>query len=291
MRIKGTFSISVALAVMLTFSSCQDATTPNALPENDSLEVAQGWKLGIQTWTFHQFTFLEAIEKADSAGIKYVEAFPGQALGGDFRDTFDLNMSVESRSRLKQLLSEKGMQLLALGVVVPPTVEEWRRTFEFARDMGIQYITAEPLREHWDTINTMAGEYKIMIAIHDHPRPSPYDHPDSVLVAIKGRINMGACADVGHWARNGLDVAQCLRTLEGRIVGLHLKDIETFNSVQAGDVVLGKGVIRFPEVFAELRRQGFSGMFSIEHEANLSNNLQDVIQNREYFEKTVKELQ
>lgn len=235
-------------------------------------------------WTFHQSTFLDAIEKVDSAAIKYIEAFPGQELGG-ISGTFDLNMSKETRDKLKEILKAKGIKLLALGVIVPPTVEEWRRNFEFAREFGIEYITAEPLPQHWDTINTLAGEYNIMIAIHDHPRPSRYDHPDSVLIAIKGRKNLGACADLGHWARNGLDVVECLKILEGRIIGIHLKDVDTFNNVGAKDVILGKGVIPFTEVFSELKRQKFNGMFAIEHERLTDSVLFDVKENKVFFER------
>ena len=38
----------------------------------------QNWKLSIQTWTFHQYSLLESIDKADSLGLKYIEVYPGQ---------------------------------------------------------------------------------------------------------------------------------------------------------------------------------------------------------------------
>ncbi|MGZ5254518.1 MAG: sugar phosphate isomerase/epimerase family protein [Flavitalea sp.] len=254
---------------------------------SDSLNADAGWKLGVQMWTFNRFSFTEALNKADSAGIKFIEAYPGQPLGGDLKGNFDVDISADNRSKIKTLLAEKGIRLMAFGVVGPENPADWRKLFEFAKDMGVQYITAEPKREHWDTVNTMAGEYSVMVAIHDHPKPSPYDHPDSVLNAINGRINLGACADVGHWTRNGLDAVQCLKTLEGRILGLHLKDIAS-PTVEAGDVILGTGVVKLPEVFAELKRQQFKGMFSIEHEVNWENNVPDVIKNRQYFEQYAK---
>lgn len=287
--------LPVLLLLSLTLTMCKSkngqkstdvAVEPNA---NDSMDIASGWKLGVQMWTFHTFPFVTALEKADSAGIKFIEAFAGQPLGGSFNDTFGLSMSQDSRAKIKTLLAEKGIRLVGFGVVVPETPAEWKRTFDFAKDMGIQFITAEPKREHWDTVNTLAGEYAIMVAIHDHPKPSPYAHPDSVLNAINGRINMGACADLGHWARNGLDVIQSLKTLEGRIVSLHLKDIKEFNKIDAEDVVLGTGVINFTDVFNELKRQNFKGVFSIEYEANWENNVPDVIRNREFFENAIKQ--
>jgi len=281
----------LAILFSLFLVNCQEQPKQTTdAPVTDSTAAALEWKLGVQLWTFHNFPFVTAIEKADSAGIKFIEAFPGQPMGGDFKDTFGIGMSADSRTKVKDLLAKKGITLVAFGVVVPQTPAEWKKTFDFAKDMGIRYITAEPLDEHWDTVNTMAGEYGIMIAIHDHPTPSHYWHPDSVMAAIKGRINMGSCADLGHWTRSGLDPVQCLKTLEGRIVGAHLKDVDSSGNVHAGDVLLGKGVIKFPDVLAELKRQNFKGMFSIEREANWNNNVPDVIANRDYFDGQMKNL-
>lgn len=276
-----------ALIIVLSFGCTDEPKEAVTAGTPGSVKVAKDWKLGVQLWTFHHFPFVTAIEKSDSAGIRYIEAFPGQPLGGDFKDTFGITMSADSRNKVLQLLRSKGISLVAFGVVVPQTTDEWRKTFQFAKEMGIQFITAEPLKSHWDSIDRMAGEFGIKVAIHDHPKPSAYDHPDSVRAAMKGRPNIYACADVGHWARNGLDVVDCLKKLEGRIIGVHLKDIKTFDKTDAEDARLGMGVIKFPEVFSELKRQNFKGLLSIENESNWDNNVPDVIHNREYFEQQV----
>ena len=39
-----------------------------------------GWRLGCQAYSFRLFTFFEAIDKTASLGLKYIEAFPNQAL-------------------------------------------------------------------------------------------------------------------------------------------------------------------------------------------------------------------
>lgn len=85
---------------------------------------------------------------------------------------------------------------------------------------------------------------------------------------MKGHPNPGACADVGHWVRSGLNVIECLQKLQGHIWNVHLKDIVTFGKVNAEDTIPGKGVIDFNAVFKELKRQGYEGSFSIEHESN-----------------------
>ncbi|MFM9907907.1 MAG: sugar phosphate isomerase/epimerase family protein [Chitinophagaceae bacterium] len=288
---KKCLSYLLAFFCVVLLSNCNNETKPVEETVVAKKAIVDDWKLGIQLWTFHNFDFVTGIAKADSAGMKFIEAFPGQRLGGDFKDsTFDISLSAEGRTKVKSLLTSKGISLIAFGVVVPQSPEEWKKTFDFAKDMGIQYISAEPLKKHWDYADSLAGVYGIRIAIHDHPRESAYWHPDSVLAALKNHPNIGSCADVGHWARNGLDVVDCLKKLERHIVGLHLKDVKEFNKVESDDVLVGTGVIKFPEIFAELKRQGFSGMFSIERENNWENNVPDVMQTATYFKKEIDKL-
>lgn len=281
----GTLKASALAAVIaIAAFSCKQPADGEKKEPAQAAKVTDDWTLGVQLWTFHKFDFATAVEKADSAGLKIMEAFPGQKLGGDFGDSlFSERMSADARAKVKSWLQSKGMSIVAYGVVVPQTVQEWADIFAFAKDMGISYVTAEPLKEHWVSIDSMAGASGIRVAIHDHPKPSAYWHPDSVVAAMQGRPNIGACADIGHWARNGLDPVECLKKLEGRIVGLHLKDIAEFGKVDAADRIPGTGVIDIPAAMAELKRQGFKGNFSIEHEDNWYDNVPDVKRIVAYF--------
>lgn len=177
-----------------------------------------------------------------------------------------------------------------MGVISPGTREEWQKAFDLAKEFGLSYITTEPRKDLWNMIDSMSGAYGIKIAIHEHAKPNLYWHPDSVLAAIKGHSNIGACADVGHWARSGLNPVDCIKKLEGHIYGVHLKDIKTFNDTKAQDTVVGKGVIEFPPIFQELKRQNFSGMFSIEHESNWYHNMPGVREAVQYYNGQVAKL-
>jgi sugar phosphate isomerase/epimerase len=289
---KNLFSLPVFfLSLVIFFAGCNNQSAMQGdESKTDSADITQNWKLGVQMWTFHYFPFTTALEKTDSAGIKYIEAFPGQALGGNMNDTFGIRMTAASMSRVKQLLAGKGIQIVAMGVISPSTIEEWKQYFDLAKEFGLSYITAEPKKDQWDQVDSLAGLYKIKIAIHDHPKPNAYWSPDSVLAAIKGHPNIGSCADVGHWARNGLNPVECLKKLEGHIFGVHLKDIKEFGKTDAADTVVGKGINDFPAIFAELKRQGFKGMLSIEQESNWYDNVPDVINTRKYFEEQVAKL-
>jgi sugar phosphate isomerase/epimerase len=287
------YGISSFLLTTL-FVRCNDE--PKETPKEETAAVAtknvtEDWKLGVQLWTFRMFSFVEAINKVDSAGIKFIEAYPGQKLGTEFKkEAFGSDMSAEARTKIKELLQSKGITLMAFGVIGGGTPDEWKKNFAFAKDMGIQYLTVEPTKTLWGLVDSLAGATGIKVAIHDHPKPSAYWHPDSVLAAMKGHPNIYACADIGHWARSGLDIVDCLKKLEGRILGAHLKDVNKFDSTKAEDVIPGTGVIKFPEVFAEFKRLGFTGMFSIERENNWDHNLPDVIKIKSFFEQEKNKL-
>jgi sugar phosphate isomerase/epimerase len=274
-------------------SSSTTATDSSAVKPDSSMAntgSTAGFKLGVQMWTFRMFSFSDALDKVDSSGIKNIEAFIGQNLGGGMSGKYGLDMSAETITKLKALLSKHGIQAVAMGVIVPKNKAEWIKTFELAKNLGMSYITAEPIKNQWDLVDSLAGAYGIPVAIHDHPKPNMYWSPDSVLAAIKGHTHIGSCADVGHWARNGLNPVDCLKKLEGHIIGVHLKDIVEFNNPKANDTVVSKGVVDFPAVLAELKRQNFKGMLSIEHESNWYHNLPDVIFTKNYYDSLIQKL-
>jgi len=266
-------------------------TTDSVSAKPDSTpRVTEDWKLGVQLWTFRMFTITEALQKVDSCGIKYVEAFWGQALGGETKDTFGIRMTQSGRDKLKDLLKSHNMQMVAMGVISPGNKQDWIDAFKLAKEFNLRYITAEPKKNFWDFADSLAGAYNIKIAIHDHPKPNAYSHPDSVLAAVNGHPNIGACADLGHWARNGLNPVDCLKKLEGHVYGVHLKDIVKFDDPKAADTTVGKGVIQFAPIFAELKRQQFKGMLSIEHESNWYHSVPDVIETVKLYNSEIAKL-
>ena len=284
----------LAAVAILFLATCHDQSPsqqPAADAGKDSADVTKNWKIGVQMWTFMRFDFVTALAKVDSAGAKYIEAFPGQKLGGNLKGSFGVQMSADDRASLKQLLQAKGITMVAMGVITPESVDEWKKYFDLAKDFGLSYVTAEPLKNQWGAVDSLAGLYGIRVAIHDHPKPNVYWSPDSVLAATVGHPHIGSCADVGHWARNGLNPVDCLKKLEGHVFGVHLKDIKVFGQVDAPDTAVGYGVNNFPAIFAELKRQNFNGMLSIEQESNWLNSVPDVKHTIQYYQDQVAKLQ
>ncbi len=243
------------------------------------------WKMGVALYSFNRFSFADAIDKADSAGVNYVEGFSFHKLGKEFNDKSMSSMTEENIRNMMQMLKNKNLEMQSMYVSGAKNEADWKYYFELAKEMKMQYLVCEPEKESLDMLDSLAGLYQIKIAIHEHAKgKSIYWHPDSVLEALKDHPNFGVCADLGHWARSGLNPTECLKKLEGHILGVHLKDIHESNNTEAIDVIVGTGVINFPSVVDELKRQRFHGVVHVECEHKMENNLAEVIEGKKYFE-------
>lgn len=245
------------------------------------------WSMGVALYSFHQHSFEKGLDMAVSSGLKNVEGFSFQNLGGEFGNKAIKNFTPDEISKMKKILADRNLKMPSMYIADARGKEDWENYFKMGRELGLDYLVAEPQKEDLDIINQLAGKYKIKVAIHEHAKPNPYWHPDSVLIAIKGRQNLGACADIGHWVRSGLDPVKCLQMLSGNIIGIHLKDVNAKNE----DVVPGKGLINFKKVVAELKKQKFDGYIQIECEHDWEDNTQAVRSGLHYFNSIENKIQ
>jgi sugar phosphate isomerase/epimerase len=283
---------SICVMVLSVGSGVLAQTGIQGQPKPD---VYPGWHLAVQAWSFNRFTLYEAIERTSALGIGWIEAYPGQKLSAQTGDAkFDPSLTPELREQVKQKLKACGVRLVNYGVENMPGDEAGcRKIFDFAKDMGVDTIQAEPAESSLERLDKLCQEYKIGIGIHNHPKQSGshYWNPEILLAACKGRTNwIGACADTGHWVRSGLDPIASLKKLEGRIRSVHFKDLGKAGDPNAEDVVWGTGVNKAAEALAELNRQAFAGVFAIEYEANWDDNRPQIAGCVAFFNKTAAEL-
>jgi len=224
----------------------------------------------VQCYSFRRFTFLETLQKVKDMGLRYLQPYPGQKFSAEHPGVpFNHNLSPENIKLAKARLRELGLSLVGYGVVGFKNEEaEMRKVFDFAREMRIPTIVTEPEFDDFTLLEKMVKEYRINIAIHNHPAPSKYARPETVLANVKGQDErIGDCADTGHWMRTGVNPLEALRMLEGRIIDVHLKDLDVFGERQANDVPYGAGKANIRDIKAELTRQNFSGYITIEYES------------------------
>jgi sugar phosphate isomerase/epimerase len=251
-----------------------------------------GWQLAVHSYTFKNFSIFEAIDKTAALGVKYMSISGGVVLEGSNRLT-TVSLSDEQCAAINKKLRADGFgNFVNIGVVQLPADEaKSRKVFEFAKKWGINVLVSEPETNALDTVEKLCKEYNIKVAIHDHPKGhSIYWNPDAVLAAIKGRTPlMGACADVGHWMRSGLDPLECLKKLDGHIICLHFKDLNEMGP-DAHDVPWGTGAGKTRELMAELKRQNFHGAFCVEYEYHWDNSSPEIAQCIKFFNRTCDEL-
>ncbi len=288
------------LLIFTFFTSCENQDDGNTTASNDNTTESNivspdlnipsdyligGFAIGTQSYTFNRFSAFEAIEKTAEAGGRVIEIYPGQRFKEDDDTPFNA-INDDQIEELKAKLQEHDIMLVNYGVAGMSNPEEARAVFEFATKLGVPVVTASPeTQEEMDFIEELVKEFDIMMAIHNHPKPEDPDSdymlwdPNYIAGLLDGRDpRLGISADTGHWMRSGVSPVEALQLSEGRIISLHLKDVDQFN-LQAVDVIFGTGVGNVSGILEELVRQNFAGHISIEYEANWMNNVPEVAQN------------
>jgi sugar phosphate isomerase/epimerase len=280
--------LSLSAMLLLALALPARAADAPTKKRDDSASEKLGLKLSLQCWTFNKLTFFEAVDKAAELGVKYIEMYPGQTLKPGSTVKVNRTMNDETIAEIKKKLADAGgLKLVAYGVDdVPSDEPNARKTFEWAKKMGIEVLVTEttPNEVH----EQLTKEFGIKMALHNHPATWP---PEKVLNACKDKNKLiGSCSDTGHWMRAKFVPAEAARLLQGRVLHLHFKDLDDFG-MGHHDVAWGTGKGDPKATMEELKRQGFKGYLSIEYEfgdlKHLSENLPKCV---EFFDKTAAEL-
>jgi sugar phosphate isomerase/epimerase len=279
------FILLAAAALLALTGEAQTSATSSA----DKL----GWQLAVHSYTFRKFPIYEAIDKTAALGVHYMSISGSATLEGT-NSVGTTTLADQDMQAILDKLKADGLnpKFVNMGVVqLPPDEAKSRKVFEFAKKFGIDTLVAEPATNALDTVEKLCKEYNIKVAIHDHPKGhSIYWNPEAVLAAIQGRTPlMGACADVGHWMRSGLEPVDCLKKLDGHIICLHFKDLNEMGP-SAHDVPWGTGIGQTKALMQELKRQHFHGAFCVEYEYHWENSSPEIAQCVKFFNATCDEL-
>lgn len=282
-----TYLLAGFLAVGVLAASASMAAEKKA-----GMAKPAAWRLSLMAYTYRNFTLFETIDHAKALGFKYMEGFSWQKVSPELKDlAFNQDAPTAVLAKIRNRMDDAGLKFSGfyfhdLGKDEAVT----RRVFDFCKLMDIPTIICEPAPEAFDLLEKFANEYRVNIAVHNHPGPSPYSDPEAVLKVVKNRgPRIGACADTGHWVRNGLNPVECLKKYEGKIIQLHLKDVKEPKK-EAHDVPWGAGIGDLKAQLEELNRQGFAGVFSMEYESNPENPQADVEKCISFFKEAAKAL-
>ena len=267
-------------------------TTPSAkLSPAIRAQEKLGWRLGIEAYTFHKFTFFETIEKTAELGLPYIGGLSFmQRVSKDIPKNFDQHLSDGELREIRLKMDSAGVRLLTYYAQdIPEDEAGCRKLFEFGRKMGIETFMCEPKPESLDLLDKLCNEYGINVAIHNHGRNiSPhYWHPEGVLKACEGRSKrIGACPDLGYWLRSGIDPIEGIRLLKDRLITVQMHDLHEPGG-NGHDVPWGTGIGKSEEFFRELHRLGVKPtMIGLEYSHDWMESMPKIAKCIQFFNET-----
>jgi inosose dehydratase len=251
-----------------------------------------GFTVGLQTYTLRHFKQLDQVlQRIRDLGLRYAEFY---------RDHVPITSTEAQLKAIRNLCREYNVTPIAFGVEgFTKDHAANRRIFEFARNLGVRYLSADPDPESFESLDKLVAEFNIAIAIHPHGPQGNRLHrwysAQRILDAVRDHERrIGTCLDTGHLIRSAqppfnekLDPAAQIRLMGARNFGIHLKDHDNENR---RDVVFGKGTLDVQSVLRALREVKFQGYISIEYEANPENPMADLRACLDVFRDCVRRL-
>jgi sugar phosphate isomerase/epimerase len=105
-------------------------------------------------------------------------------------------------------------------------------------------------------------KHEVVLAIENHPERSPAE----VLARIEqGEGAFAACVDTGWWGTRGYDAAAAIEELWPHVRAVHLKDVLALDEPHE-TCPWGEGIVDVEACVRTLRRLGYDGVWTIEHE-------------------------
>jgi len=247
---------------------------------------ADGFDVGVATYSFRNGTAFEAIEKTKACGGDVIEFFLWQKLSPEHPDVIlNQDLSDENLAALKAKLQATGVKAVNAyfnnSVFQDPAKAEAnvRKLFEFAHKLGLRGLTGEPPVDQLDLVERMVKEYDIQLCFHNHPKdpakPEYKNWDPSYLITLmeKRDPRMGFSVDTGHLSRSGVDTVGTVKLFGKRVLSVHLKDVKEAKK-ESGDLPYGQGIGNIAGILAQLRSQGFRGHVAVEYE-NITDHLLD----------------
>lgn len=229
------------------------------------------FRLGLQSYSLRgykeggQSSLEKALAVSHKLGVRYWEAFPGH---------IPTTADEAAIAGYKKALEGAEVQVVGYGVVhIQKGSPENRKYFEFAKAMGVEYLSIDPDPDAFDDLDKLVDEFQIGAGIHNHGPGHRYDLIDVVAKAIKGHSPLvGCCIDCGHFLRSKEDPVRAAEVFGKRVFGVHLKDVKDAEHF----TILGKGDLNFPGLFKVLKANDYKGLVALEYEENEQDPADDV---------------
>jgi len=230
-------------------------------PSQDSGGPYSPFKMGLQSYSLRGYTqngrpaVGKALAVTKELGLHYWEAFPAHV---------PMNADADARETLKRELEAAGVTLAGYGVVhLGGDADANRRTFEFAKSLGLEYLSADPDPGSFEALDKLVESFDIAIGIHNHGPGNRYAKIETISKAIKDHHpKIGCCIDTGHFLRSKEDPVHAVEAFGSRVFGVHLKDVKDAKTF----TILGQGDLRTVDLLKALAQNKYRYCLAIEYE-------------------------
>jgi type 1 glutamine amidotransferase/sugar phosphate isomerase/epimerase len=210
---------------------------PNSQQIRTSVDSLLGWRLGVPATIFGSLTFSEAAALTDALGLANIEGVSSQKVSPEVDKSLDFHLSPEEIATVKQRLTDLRLKMSVYHIDALPSDEaSLGKLFAFAKELGAEAIVTSTKPSSLDTVDRLATENNIDVAIE-----SPGD-PKALISAI-GSLSphIGVSANLDKWIEQGMRPLEGLAQIKERLIYVSLRDRNTFG-LNGRDVRLGTGV-------------------------------------------------
>lgn len=201
-----------------------------------------------------------------------------KALGFDTLDLWNAHLSPtwatpEHISIAQELLRKYNLKVMSIAGWFGSTPEEFEASCNLAVALGAEILGGSTSMVQKDRAFVVAAlqRHNLRLGLENHPEKTPEEMLAKIGDGADGRI--GTTVDTGWYGTQGYDAAQALAELSEHLIYVHLKDVL---APGAHDTCgYGEGIVPIKECVQTLRRIGYTGGISVEHEPEHSDPSQD----------------
>ena len=264
------------LAITSYVSTAQDQRPGQRMPP----ETGEKFKIGMAGYTFVKFDIDKTLATMKRADVHYLCI-------KDFH--LPMTSTDEQIADFQAKLKENGVTGYAVGPIYMKSEADIDKAFAYAQRVGVKLIVGVPNYDLLPYVDKKVKEYGFNYAIHLHgPDIATYPDAEDVWNHVKDLDpRIGMCLDIGHDTRNGKDAVADLEKYHSRVFDIHIKDV-TGTTKLGYSLEIGRGVINFPAFVKMLRKVGYTGVCSLEHEKDMADPFMGIAESIGYFRGVVE---
>ena len=158
-----------------------------------------GWQVGVPLASFRQDTFFEAAGKAEALGVAVFEGNSAQKVSAQIPKSLDYRLAPGEMDAVRDRMTLLNVRMV---VYVMPAISEddqiARKTFEFAKSLGVETLAVERMPASLAAIEQLAGEFAVNVALSGSAK--------ALHEALHNRgPRLGVYADLARWAHGWHD--------------------------------------------------------------------------------------